>query len=327
MEKKGKSKRLLIILPLICVLIAAAAFVRGYLHRGDEGAEVTGYPVYVSGLYAADDTLLILRARDPVQIPREYDVYCMGEDGKEQYVRPYPGKAATWNESTEKLYFLDGMRLCAFEPVAGESRYSMLAQEYERICGAEGDRLFLQSELYGAVTMYSMLSNEEDVLEVSGWVLDVRDGYLFTWNVHNQNLTCYDYSAEQTVWTIDLSESFSSAPMLCKNGETLYLADRTGRTVYMIPELAKADEMRKTEITGQVIGMVDAGEVLIYATNDPQSISFYSFSQDGVQTKLIDWNEGNYYHQDSSFMMTVLGGRLYSTVESEEGLFSHDLNG
>ena len=292
--------------------------------RTSEDLEVTGYPVYISEFCASNDELIILRARNASSIPREYDVCRIGKDGQEQYVQPYPGKSAIWNKDTEKLYFLSEMEICEFDPITGQCQFYLLEQSYEKICAIDGKNVFLQQDIYGPVAMYLMSTGKEHVLGASGWVLDICDGHLLTWDVYKASLTCYNYNEDRIAWAIDLSEDFSSAPILCRNGRDLYLANREGGNIYVIPQFIEKSEIEKLEISAQVIGMVNAYDYIVYAVKNSQSIAFYALFSDGAKVKLTEWKEVNYY-QDSSLIMAVHKGKLYCTVKTEEGLFSYDL--
>lgn len=292
--------------------------------RTNGSSENTGYPVYISDIFVYKDEVIILRARSEGSIPREYDVYCIEEDGQEQYVQPYPGKAASQNKSTGKLYFLSDKELCEFDPITGQSQSYLVDQSYERICAAVGENVFMQQDIYGPIVMYSMSTGEEYELKTSGWVLDVYEEHLLIWDVYKQSLTCYSYDEDQITWTIDISEEFSSAPILCRNGENLYLANREGGYIYVIPQFAKKNAIEKTEASAKVIGMVNAEEYIVYAVKRSQSIHFYVLFLDGSSAELTEWENVNYY-QDSSLVMTMHGGKLYCSVKTEEGLFSYDL--
>ena len=67
--------------------------------------EITGYPVYISDLFVSDNEVFVLRTRNESSIPREYDVYRVGQGGQENNLQTNPGKTAIWNKNTEKLYF------------------------------------------------------------------------------------------------------------------------------------------------------------------------------------------------------------------------------
>ena len=321
----GKLRRFLFWVggPLFCLLILYG--LRIYFGSSTNGAaETTGYPVYISDLFVSGNEVFMLRTRGESSIPRKYDIYRVGQDGQEQYVQPYPGKTAHWNKDTGKLYFLSGMEICEFDPVTGQCRSYLLERAYEKICAVEEEYVFLQSEIYGPVVLYSVSASKGSVIGASGWVLDVCDGHLFTWDVHKKWLTCYNYNRNQIVWAIDLSEAFSSVPILCRNDEDLYLANREGGNIYVIPQFADQGELEKLEISAPVIGMADAYDDIVYAVKNSQSICFYTLCSDGTSKKLTDWKEVDYY-QDSSLMMLVHGEKLYGAVKTEESLFSCDL--
>lgn len=308
---------------LFCILVICGLLVYSKSQTG-RGSEITGYPVYISDLFVSGSEVFMLRTRDESSIPREYDVYRVSKDGQEQYVQPYPGKAAHWNRDTGKLYFLSGMEICEFDPVTGQCRSYAVEQAYEKICAVEGEYIFLQQELYGPVYMYLATTGKESMLGASGWVLDVYDGYLLTWDIYRNCLTCYSYHKDQTVWTIDLSESFSSAPVLCVSNGDLYLAGRERGNIYRIPRFTEKSELEMLEISAHVIGMVDAHDYVLYATTDGRTIRFHALFLDGTHKKLAEWEEVNYY-QDASLIMVVHEGKLYCTLKTEENLFSCDL--
>ncbi len=309
---------------LCCILIICGLFIYSWSKTNGD-MEITGYPVYISDLFVSDNEVFVLRTRNESSIPREYDVYRVGQGGQEQYVQPYPGKTAIWNKNTEKLYFLSEMEICEFDPITGQCQSYLLECAYEKICAVDEEYVFLQEEIYGPVIMYLMSIGKESVLGVSGWVLDAYDGHLLTWDVYKKCLTCFSYDKDQIVWTIDLSESFSSAPMLCINDGDLYLANRERRNICIIPQFTEKSELKMLEISAHVIGMVDAYDYVVYATKDGQAISFYALFPDGTDTKLAEWKEANYY-QDSSLIMAVHEEKLHCAVKTEEGLFSCDLN-
>ena len=102
----GRLRRLLIWggVSLCCILIICGLFIYSWSKTNGD-MEITGYPVYISDLFVSDNEVFVLRTRNESSIPREYDVYRVGQGGQEQYVQPYPGKTAIWNKNTEKLYF------------------------------------------------------------------------------------------------------------------------------------------------------------------------------------------------------------------------------
>ena len=308
---------------LFCILIIYGLLIYSASRKSGE-LEITGYPVYISNLLVSGNEVLMLRTRDESSIPREYDVYRVGQDGQEQYVQPYPGRAAHWNKDSGKLYFLSEMEICEFDPITGQVQSYSLEQAYEKICAVEEEYVFLQQELYGPVGMYLMTTGKESMLGASGWVLDVYDGHLLTWDVYKNCLTCYSYNKNLIVWEIDLSESFSSAPVLCVNNGDLYLANRVIGNICVIPQFKEKSEIEKLEISAHVIGMVDAYDYVIYAMKDGQAVSFHALFSDGTNKKLTEWEEVNYY-QDSSLIMAVHEGKLYCALKTEEDLFCYDL--
>ncbi len=156
-----------------------------------DDAVYEGPPVYIASMFADDDQLWLLRAKR-LGIPHEYELYKLGDNGRQEYVCPYEGTAPFWNQCSGKAYFLalSGQSIGEFDPAAKETQYYSLKRQYIHICGADGDAVFLQQELYGKVYMYSLYGSEERELETSGWELEACRGYLIMWDPFILCLNC-----------------------------------------------------------------------------------------------------------------------------------------
>ena len=285
------------------------------------GAE---YPVYISNLFAAKDTLWLLRARSSYDLPREYDLYRLDENGQQIFVQPYPGGSSVWDRENEKLYDLSDGELHEFDPETGEIQTHSLRQPYEKLCAAAGETVFLQQEPDGPITMYSIADRIESVLDTSGELLLADSGYLLLWDSKTHQLACHDYSSDTEVWEMDLPEEFSSSPVLCMSGENLYVANEAGGNIYVINQFAKNCKLMKTELFARVIGMVSAGDSIICAKRGSDFIRFSALLSDGAVIDLPTWS-GAKYTPNSRLLMAVYQGTFYCALQTEDELFSFDL--
>ena len=295
---------------------------------------ITGPPIYIADMFATDDELWMLRAKDTLKEPGpwEYHLYRLGENDQQEYVRLFPATTWCWNEEKQKLFYLSESKksIVEYDPATGNTKDYSLDETYVTICAAVGENIFLQQEDYGAVTMYSISTGEECVLNASGTVLGVYDERIVAWNPLNPeryHLVCYDYCNGGEIWRIDLPDLFSTQinPVICKNGDDLYLANKNGGYAYIIPNFTETGEWKKTELFAVAIGMISTGGYVICAKDNPNIIRFHAIYPDRTVVDLTKWEDINYY-QSGSFLMEVFDGKLYYTLKTEDCLYSYNLN-
>ena len=290
----------------------------------DASDEVVGEPTYNLNIFANQNEIWVLRAKD-LNYPQEYELYRVNEDNEEHFVCLYPGKEAHWNKETEKLYYLSENNICEFDCNNGSTKIYFVKKKYTRICAVEGNYVFLQDSLYGPVTRYSILTGDETILEVQGWVLNVCNGYLFTWDVYHYILTCHKYNQDIAIWEMNLSDQFSNAPVLCENGGDLYFGNSQGGYIYVLENYADNTIFKNTEIYARVLGMICMEDKIIYASNERDSIHFCSIDAANRKSILNKWNNDSMY-DDQSILLQVYGNKMFFASKKEQELYSVSLN-
>lgn len=313
------------IIPIVIIVIVIFVLVTGYLikvHRYKK-TEFNGYPVYYDGIYAASDDLWIKRAKQ-IGMPREYNLYRLLESGEEKFVQAFPGTASFWNKDKEEFYYLSENILHGFNPKTGADQIFSLEEKYSGIVGLNDTDVFLQQKTYGRITKYSTDDFTEYILTADGVLLGIYDEYLLTWNVFKKTLSCFRYTVDKLIWCVDFSSEFNSIPVVGEYNDTIFIGNRHGSNLYSIPHYSESSILKKFNVYGTILGMINAGEYLIIALSDKDSIGFYALNSDNSIIKLSTWNEIGFY-QDSPLIMDVFGRRLYAVIKSEETIFSFDL--
>ena len=311
---------------IFLISIAAIGIILYFWPKEEEPPDFNGYPLYISDLLIGKDTFWILRARNTNEVPRAYDLYRLDENGRQIFVQPYPGGYYVWDRENEKLYDQSDGKLHEFDPKTGAIQTYSLQQSYEKLCTAVGETVFLQQKRNGPITMYSISDAKASVLGTRGRLLLADSGYLLLWDSKTHQLACHDYRNDTEVWEIDLSEKFSSAPVLCISGEDLYLGNSNMGRLYMVHQFAEKCELIETDVYNRVIGMVSAGEYVIYANKESNAIGLGAIYPDGTSADLPPWEGANYAYSDSRLLMAVYQGAFYCALQTEDKLFSYDLS-
>lgn len=316
-----KYKYFLVISVVLCIL----GFIVYTMSESeiDPGVEITGEPICISTLFTNKDGVWLLRAKN-MDIPQEYDIYHIDNDNREQYIRSYPGKEAHWNNATEKLYYLSENKICEFDYNTGSIKYYSAQKEYTRICAVEKEFVFLQEDLYGAVVKYSIRTDDEIVLQTKGRVLNVQDGYLFTWDIYENMLTCFDYERENIIWEIDLSDKFSSAPILCINEGDLYVGNVDGGYIYVIDQFAVNNVPQKTEVYANVLGIVEANNKVLVASKGSNSIQFCIISDDEHEKTMLKWEVDN-KGIVSPILLQVYNDKIFFAFKNEKAIWIYNI--
>lgn len=305
-----KTAFLLAVLILLCSVSGCNA---------EKTPEIDDIPILHNNaaLFSSDGTVWSLQADAD-----KYSLYVIDENSQKDKI-PYPGYRATWNSETEKLYFLQNKDICEFDPRTGKTYIYPTDQEYRTISAVDNGYIFLQKEIYGEVTMFSLESNEYSILSAKDYIIGAFGGYLFLEDIWENTLTCFDYLENSEVWTVDISDLFAVTPKICVRGDDLYMACEEYGYIYKIPDFAQSCEIVKLDVSAKVLAMINTEEYIVFA-GGPDPISFYALHDDGTREKISALKDANYYLPDSA-LMTVSGGKLYFALKTEDGIFCCDL--
>jgi len=326
------------------VIIALLVSMTGCGKTGNVQTAVSpGGPAYVIDVFIIDGVIWCLRA-DPDSADGLINLNTVDAKGKETLVRSFQwGAQPVYSPSLCLFFFIENDSLCFYDPYSGGEQIICELGEKSKFVSAVAGKYILITNAgvdtpFGPGTLVDFFTKE--VSEASGFyrgptpILGTYENKIIHWSDPSKSINMYDCATGSSVELYKKDpKSTDIISRGCMVNKSLYFVEgEPNGTLKVIDNIFANTGMNAKQVEGANLNIVDVAHIdgdLICAvrerSGDRSPISFYSLSPFGTFTKLVSWDDSNYWSL-GSLRTTAVNGYLAACITSQSGIFVYDLN-